>query len=497
MTSKTRMARVAGITLASVGFGMAATWTVAADNTNGPDDQVATIDLIVSFHEQPEAAEVDWIEQTLGGAVSHVYHLIPAMAVTIPVDRMDDLRGHPSFKYVDEDHVRHINAEEDAAWGVRHIGGIMAHNLGYDGGGARVGVLDTGIDYRHPELAAVYAGGFDFVFNDADPLDDHDHGSHVSGTIAAAMDGAGVVGMAPNVEIYAAKAFNALGSGSDSDIIAAVEFLTDLDLDVVNHSWGGFSPSQAMRDVFQASFNAGVINVCASGNYGTLFGVSYPASFNNTYAVAATDINNARAGFSSTGPQVDLAAPGVDVLSSVRNGGYAEFSGTSMATPHVVGAVALLIGSGQMTDDNNNGTLFDEIKVRLASTAIDLGAEGKDNNFGYGLLNAQAALVEPMGMVTDGLVAGTESSVQISGGTPGNTVRLFYSSLGPGYSPSHAFNVILGIRNPIVAGVATVDGDGNASFSGMVPGGTSGLSIWLQAVEDSTNSSLVMKQVIN
>jgi len=239
-----------------------------------------------------------------------------------------------------------------------------------------VAVIDTGIDYRHADLAAnvwrnpgevpgngidddrngfvddVY--GWDFANGDGDPFDDEGHGTHVAGTIGAVgNNGVGVTGVNWAVSIMALKFLGSDGSGSTSDAIAAINYATrmrrDFGVNVVatNNSWGGGGSSAALRRAIQAGGDAGILFVAAAGNEGVNNDVtpSYPA--NDTSAavisVAAVDRSNRLASFSNYGAtSVDLAAPGAAIYSTVPGNGYASYSGTSMATPHVTGAVALL-----------------------------------------------------------------------------------------------------------------------------------------------------------
>lgn len=241
--------------------------------------------------------------------------------------------------------------------------------------GVVVAVIDTGVDYTHPDLAAnmwrnpgevagngrdddgngfiddVY--GYDFVNNDGDPFDDQSHGTHVAGTIAAAgNNGTGTTGVAWNASIMALKFLSSSGAGYTSDAVRAINYATmmrsryGVNVRVANNSWGGGIGSTALRDAIVASGNAGILVVAAAGNAGQNNDVTgnYPSNYEaaNLIAVAATDRNDRLASFSNYGAiSVDLAAPGVSIYSTVPGGRYASYSGTSMATPHVAGVAAL------------------------------------------------------------------------------------------------------------------------------------------------------------
>jgi subtilisin len=263
-----------------------------------------------------------------------------------------------------------------------------------------VAVIDSGIDYNHSDLLdpnglVNYQGGWNFVNNNGDPMDDNGHGTHVAGTIAARDNGAGVVGVAPEAALYALKVLNASGSGRWSDIIAALQWAANNSIEVTNNSYGSDQdPGQTVMAAFDTSAAAGVLHVAAAGNSGTPAGkgdkVGYPARYDSVIAVAATDSSDGRASFSSTGPDVELAAPGVGINSTLLGGGYGTKSGTSMASPHVAGTAALVIAT-KIPDGNGDGGINDEVRQRLAATAKELGTSGRDPWYGFGLVQAAAA----------------------------------------------------------------------------------------------------------
>ena len=235
-----------------------------------------------------------------------------------------------------------------------------------------VAIIDTGIDYTHPDLAANIwtnpgetAGdgkdndgngyvddvhGYDFANNDGDPMDDHFHGTHTAGTVGAVgNNGVGVAGVNWQVKLMALKFLGASGSGSVSGAVSALEYAVKMQVRLSNNSWGGGGYSQALYDAIKNSQVIGHVFVAAAGNSGVNSDLqpAYPASYDldNIISVAAIDSSDNLASFSNRGVvTVDLAAPGVSVLSTVLGGGYASYNGTSMATPHVTGAAALALG---------------------------------------------------------------------------------------------------------------------------------------------------------
>ncbi len=456
--------------------------------TKGPVQTEETITLLVNLLHPAGESDRAWVE-SLGGEVKYLYQSIPAMAVVVPESMIEAVVQGPGVEFVEQDGTCEL-ASVDNTWGVRQIGGGFAHKAGFFGNGVKVATIDTGIDYNHDDLVGLYQGGFDFVNNDADPMDDHFHGTHVAGTIAANLNGVGVAGVAPGVLIWALKGFNSGGSGTISDLIAAVDWTTVNDMDVVNNSWTG--SGSTLEAVFQASRDSGVIHVCAAGNAFGLFGVQEPAKYSSTYAISATDSTNAIADFSNRGPEIDLAAPGVDVLSTNLGGGTVLASGTSMACPHVVGVVALVLADGGLVDSDGDGTLFTEVRDRLAKTALHLGAPGRNNNYGHGLVNAQGAPVEPMVLTASSMTAGTNSDLIATGCTPGDTVLYMFSAFGAGYFRAVQQNVMVGLRNPQLLGTAVADAAGTAVLDTFIPPLSGGSTGAIQAFEISRNGSIIL-----
>lgn len=356
-------------------------------------------DVLIAFKAQPGPAEIALV-RSHGGSVKRTFTLVPALSASIPAAAIDGLSRNPHVTAVEIDGLFHaisVDAELDRTWGVKHIGAGTVHASGGLGAGVRVAVIDSGIDYTHPDLAANFSGGYDFVNSDADPMDDNGHGTHVGGTVAALLNSSGVVGAAPGAKLYGLKVLSASGSGSFSNIIAALQWCVDHGVAVTNNSYGaGQDPGTIVQQAFDNSAAKGVLHIAAAGNSGTRSGtgnnVGWPARYDSVVAVAATTKTDGRASFSSTGPTVELAAPGVAINSTKLDGGYVEYNGTSMASPHVAGVAAILSAFGANAAD---------IRLVLQRTATDLGDDGRDNLYGFGLVNAEAAVValagEPAG----------------------------------------------------------------------------------------------------
>ncbi|MFZ5764500.1 MAG: S8 family peptidase [Thermodesulfobacteriota bacterium] len=357
--------------------------------------------VIVGFHGKPGAQEESLLRGH-GGRVTGKFRHLKAVTATLSDQEMAKLRKNPAVKYVVEDTLYQVIEPIDAAaspeeylnsWGVAHIGGEIAHTRGITGTGVRVAVLDSGIDYHHPELAGNYLGGWDFVFNDSDPFDDswNSHGTHVAGVIAAAANGSGGVGVAPDTAIYGIKVLDGAGFGLLSWIIAGIDWAVDNDIDVVNISIGG-PHTAALEDACATAYQAGVLLVAAAGNGSA---VAYPAAYDSVIAVTATDREDRAGWFAPTGTTIELAAPGVLITSTAAADGYAELSGTSQAAPHVAGVAALLLSAG-LADVNGDGVINNiDVRHQLQNSARDLGAAGHDPIFGFGLVDAAAALSPP------------------------------------------------------------------------------------------------------
>ncbi len=327
------------------------------------------------------------IVNNYGGKIHHSFHIIPVVSARLSEQALARLKEHPQVAYIEDDTIMHAVAQ-DTPWGVNKIDAPTAWGTSR-GAGVHVAILDTGIDYDHPDLDDNIDGGVYFVglTNDGstNPLhwnDVYSHGTHCAGTVAAEDNTIGVIGVAPEARLHGVKVLNDSGNGSTSDVVQGIEWCVDNNIDVASMSFSGDSTA-SMQSACNAANSAGVLLVASAGNgYGSAVG--YPAAYNSVIAVSATDSSDVIAGLSSKGPQVELAAPGVNVISTVPGGTYASKQGTSMACPHVSGVAALVIAAG-ITD----------VRTQLQITAVDLGAPGKDIYYGYGRVDAAAAVEDP------------------------------------------------------------------------------------------------------
>lgn len=352
--------------------------------------------VIVVFKDDMKTEDVDFIEKC-GGKMKQHLKLINGGVIEIPTKAIDSLKKNSRVKYVEPD-IKVHSFQEIIPWGVDRIDADAVWTFGNKGIGVNVCVIDTGIDYTHPDLDDNYKGGYDFVNDDGDPLDDNGHGTHCAGIIAAENNTEGVVGVAPEINLYAVKALDRFGSGWLSDIIAGIEWSVENNMDVISMSLGTSTYSQSLEDACNAAYNAGIILVAAAGNEGdgdpNTTETSYPAAFDSVIAVGATDKNDGVADFSNTGPYLELTAPGVNIYSTLptyrvtltRTYGYdyGTLSGTSMACPHVAGVAALIIAA-------NPGISNAEVRQILQQTADDIDENGWDPAYGYGLVDADEA----------------------------------------------------------------------------------------------------------
>ncbi|ALV63486.1 peptidase S8 and S53, subtilisin, kexin, sedolisin [Thermococcus sp. 2319x1] len=336
---------------------------------------------------------------------------IGVIVLEVPRKALEKIKGLPFVTYVEEDVKYHALGE--VQWDVQYIYAPNVWNnyyktYGYAAYGyhpsIQIAVLDTGVDYTHPDLQGAFSwcvrvlnnGGSYYKGTDLRYCwDDNGHGTHVAGTIGASLNGQGIAGVAPYVQMYVVKVLDSRGSGYLSDIAQGIIEATKGpdgipgtadDADVISMSLGG-SKSTTLYNAVRYAYSYGVVLVAASGNEGAPY-PSYPAAYSEVIAVGAIDSNYRIASFSNRRP--DVVAPGVNVYSTLPGGTYGTMSGTSMACPHVSGVVALMqalrvaAGKPKLTPY--------QVRNILISTAIDLGSRGYDVYYGYGLVDAEYAV---------------------------------------------------------------------------------------------------------
>jgi subtilisin family serine protease len=356
--------------------------------------------VFIELPARPSILDTALIELN-GGRTRHVFLTSNTISAEVPQSALAALENSPRVLSVYP--VPTVRAMEDRLdWGVDRIdaervwGGsedaTSVSLLGNGGQDMKVAIIDTGLDRDHPDLAANIAGGYNWIGTCTTCWDDDQgHGTHVGGIVAALDNGIGSIGVAPKAKLYGLKILDAHNVGYMDDAAAAVEWASGLGggvkADVINMSFGcsgcEYSP---LRLAIEAAYANNIVLVGAAGNLGPgADTVIYPAKYPQVIAVSATASNDSLASFSSTGPRVDIAAPGAAIYSTLWNNTYATFNGTSMASPHVAGVAALIKAS-------NTAISAPQIRERITSTATDLGSAGRDDSFGYGLVNAVAAV---------------------------------------------------------------------------------------------------------
>ncbi len=279
---------------------------------------------------------------------------------------------------------RELLKEKGYRWNLRMVGAPAAHNM-TRGRGAEVLVIDTGVEYYHDQLAQMFGPnkGHNFVNSGNDPRDDNGHGTHCAGIVGGLMHG-----VAPECTMKAAKVLDRNGSGTNSNVIRAIDYaIKSPSIDVISMSLGSAYPSMALEEICKFAVFKGIIVCAAAGN--EYFGPSYPAACEGVISVAAVDHDKRHAEFSNIDPSVDISAPGVNIESTYIGNGFRVLSGTSMATPHVSGIAAL---AASLKKDISPG----DYEKKLKESAEELGKDERNSPDKYGAGLGRADLLIPM-----------------------------------------------------------------------------------------------------
>ncbi len=269
-------------------------------------------------------------------------------------------------------------------WGMKTIKAEQAWAITKGDPKVLVAVVDTGVDYNHPDFGGRVVKGRDFAYNDNDPMDDDSHGTHCAGTVAAGIGNGGVVGVAPEVGIFAVKVLDKDGGGTYAMVANGIVNAANSGAPIISMSLGGSASSKMLEDAVKYAQGKGALIVAAMGNESTEE-PSYPAAIPGVMAVGATTIRERLAAFSNIGKHVSVSAPGENILSTTPGKKYDTFSGTSMATPHVAGLAGLVKSKFPQMN-------AEQLRARIESASDDLGDRGFDIRFGHGRINALNAV---------------------------------------------------------------------------------------------------------
>ncbi|MGV4322389.1 S8 family serine peptidase [Bacillus mojavensis] len=326
--------------------------------------------------------------------VEQQYRHLPAVAVKADQKTVKEFKQDPDILYVennvtftaaDNTDLKILSEDADTSdnfeqWNLEPIQVKQAWKEGLTGKNVKIAVIDSGIS-PHDDLSI--SGGYSAVSYTSSYKDDNGHGTHVAGIIGAKHNGYGIDGVAPEAQIYAVKALDQNGSGDLQGLLKGIDWSIANGMDIVNMSLGTSSDSQILHDAMDKAYEKGVLLVAASGNDGNGKPVNYPAAYSSVVAVSATDQHNQLAAFSTTGNEVEFSAPGTDITSTYLHQYYATGSGTSQATPHAAAMFALL----KQRDPGNTNV---QLRALMQKNIVDLGMTGRDQQFGYGLIQYKA-----------------------------------------------------------------------------------------------------------
>jgi len=353
---------------------------------------------------------VSFLNSTKCSAKDKQCDLLKAFNMEVVKELPQGFLKNSNIKYIEPNwiyHTMHTPADPKLTeqWGLKKIQAEKAWDLALGRKDVVVAVIDTGIDYTHPDIKNqmwvneeelngkkgvdddgngyvddIY--GYDFANNDGDPIDDHSHGTHCAGVIGAEHNNQGIAGVNAHIKLMGLKFLTKSGSGTSAGAISSVKYAVDNGAHILSNSWGGGPSSQALQEAIEFAKEKGVLFIAAAGNERNNNDKkpSYPANYDisNVISVAASDIKDKMASFSNYGLSVHIAAPGVNILSTVKGGKYASYSGTSMACPHVAGAMALLMSYENLS--------IEEAKARLLKTS-DYLPDWEEKTLNAGRLN--------------------------------------------------------------------------------------------------------------
>jgi len=402
------------------------------------------VELIIGFHGERSDQRITAVVSREKGIILNQFswsNTSRSTVVSVPTDRVSkllkNLARDENVEYVEPNWKYGAYALPNDPrwvdqWGPLKIEADRAWDIQKGSNAVLVAIVDTGIYYSHPDLLARYVSlGYDWVSNDADPVDDNGHGTHCAGIIAAAINNSvGIAGLA-QVQVMAEKALAHNGMGYSDDLANAIVHAADQGAKIISCSWGSDRESQLIHEAIKYATNKGALVIAAAGNSGTNTR-NYPAAYQEVIAVTATDENDRPAAFTSYGDWIDIAAPGTSIYSTFLWNIYYSMSGTSMACPHVAGVAALVWS--QYPEMSN-----EQVRNQLLNTADDLGSPGFDVFYGYGRANARKAVSVTVSLTGSKILK-----------APANTAYFLYRNPSESTTPETAYDTV---ANGIIYGL--------------------------------------------
>jgi minor extracellular protease Epr len=330
-------------------------------------------EMIVVLENNISNAKIEEVKEI--GEVKEEFENVDVITMDVTKSEIEELKNNPNVKRVEPNIDVKITGQV-TGYAIPRIKAAISHQSGLTGKGVKVAVIDSGVSF-HEDL--VVHGGVSFVEDKQWYEDENGHGTHVAGIISAENNDKGVVGIAPDSEIYALKALGSDGVGKLTNIIAAVDWSIENEMDIINLSIGTPTNVLSFELVVKKAYDKGILVVASSGNDGA--DVIYPAKYESVIAVSATNGTNSITSFSNYGPEIEMSAPGDVIISTYKNNTYQTMSGTSMAAPFVAGQLALL------KEMYPSYTMI-QIREELHRRVLDLGEVGRDNQYGFGLIQA-------------------------------------------------------------------------------------------------------------
>ncbi|WP_370589259.1 S8 family peptidase [Thermoactinomyces sp. CICC 10521] len=348
-------------------------------------------ELIVKFKPGVNTASVESLSDQLGAKVvessKYGWQVVKFDKNTSIQDMIKKYKANPNVQYAEPNYYFHAEWTPNDTyfssqqWGPQKIQAPQAWDVTRGSSSVKIAIVDTGVQYDHPDLSGKVIKGYDFVNNDSDPYDQNGHGTHCAGIAAAVTNNSrGIAGIAPNVSILAVRVLDANGSGTLANVANGIQYAADQGAKVISLSLGGSAGTSTLQNAVNYAWSKGAVVVAAAGNESTS-APSYPAYYSNAIAVASTDSSDRLSYFSNYGSWVDVAAPGSSIFSTYLGSTYQTLSGTSMATPHVAGLAGLLASQGRSNS---------QIRAAIENTADRISGTG--TYFTYGRINAYKAV---------------------------------------------------------------------------------------------------------